>query len=325
MKKTICFLIFPHTHLMDLSGPAQVFFEASQFAPAEYNIRFAGIRSSEHSEQGLLLAGLEPFRKVSLTKDDYIFVPGIDFKAFKSGKLNADIRSARDWLKANQREGVNIASVCSGSMILAEAGILDGRRCTTHWKCVDYLSARYPRVTVKTDMLFVKDENIYTSAGMTSGIDMALAILEQHHGPLLVARVAREIVVYLRRNDTDRQETIYLDYRTHFNPIIHKVQDYIISNPGKNPSLEELASIGNVSVRSLTRMFMKVTSHTIVQFKNDVKTELAKTLLHNEDFTTEKIASLCGFQSVRHLRRIWYKKTGVTLRPDRLDQPSRNR
>jgi transcriptional regulator GlxA family with amidase domain len=187
-----------------------------------------------------------------------------------------------------------MASICSGSLILAEAGMLDGVKCTTHWKCIEFVKKHCPKVHVQIDQLYVRDGNMYTSAGMTAGIDMALSILEHYHGPILPARVAREMVVYIRRNSTDHQQTIYLDYQTHFNPAIHKVQDYIISNVEKNPGLEELADICHLSVRSLTRLFKKATGHTIIDFKNSVKLGLARTLINNPDYTVEKVASLCG-------------------------------
>jgi transcriptional regulator GlxA family with amidase domain len=175
------------------------------------------------------------------------------------------------------------------------------------------MTQNFPLANVQTDTLYVQDGNIFSSAGMTSGIDMALSILEAQHGPVLPAKVAREIVVYMRRNNMDHQQTIYLDYRTHFNPSVHMVQDYIISNPAKNPGLEELAAIGNTSVRTLTRSFKSATGHTIIEFKNAVKVELARTLIHNKSYTMEKISSLCGFQSVRHLRRIWSRQVGMSL------------
>jgi transcriptional regulator GlxA family with amidase domain len=313
-QRTICFLILPHVHLMDLSGPAQVFFEASAIGVDQYRIIYAGATETVSSEQGLELSKLQPFKDISLNPGDFIFVPGIDFKAFAEGALTRSVKQVSPWLKAQKSNGVFLASICSGSLILAEAGLLDGVQCTTHWKCVDYMKKHYQKADVLTDQLYVKDRQVYTSAGMTSGIDMALSIIEHFQGPVLPAKVAREMVVYIRRNNTDRQQTIYLDYQTHFNPAIHKVQDFIISNPDKNPGLDELASICHLSVRNLTRLFKQATGHTIVDFKRAVKLELARTLLNNPEYTVEKVASLCGFQSARHLRRIWLSQTGEALK-----------
>ena len=298
---------------MDLAGPVQVFYEASKHGSAQYKVIFCGVSKQVTSEQGLGLGELKPFEEIKLKKGDFIFIPGMDFTSFKEGLFSADIKTITPWLADHLAYGVQIASVCSGALVLAAAGLLDRRKCTSHWKCIDYMTQNFPMANVQTDTLYVQDGNIFTSAGMASGIDMALSILEAQHGPVLPAKVAREIVVYMRRNNMDHQQTIYLDYRTHFNPSVHKVQDYIISNPAKNPGLEELAAIGNTSVRTLTRSFKSATGHTIIEFKNAVKVELARTLIHNKSYTMEKISSLCGFQSVRHLRRIWSGQVGMSL------------
>jgi len=316
-ERTICFLLLPQVHLLDLSGPAQVFYEASTLGPVRYKLVYAGIKSKMVSEQGLTFSAIKLFNTVKLVAGDFICVPGVDFNSFSTGKMDQDIQKIAPWLKSHAAQGVHVASICSGSLVLAATGLLNGRKCTSHWKCIDYMKKTFPLVQVQTDRLYVRDGNVFTSAGMTSGIDMTLSILEGQHGPVLPAKVAREIVVYLRRNDVDGHQPIYLDYRTHFNPSIHLVQDYIISSPSKNPGLEELASVGNTSVRNLTRNFRKATGHTIIEFKNAVRIELARTLVHNRAYTMEKISSLCGFQSVRHFRRIWGKHVGGTLRSSR--------
>jgi len=298
---------------MDLAGPVQVFYEASKLGSAPYKVIYCGVGKQVMSEQGLALGELKHFEDIVLKKGDFIFIPGMDFRSFTEGVFSADIKTITPWLKDNLANGVKIASVCSGALVLAASGLLDRKKCTSHWKCIEYMIQHFPMANVQTDTLYVQDGNIFSSAGMTSGIDMALSILEAQHGPVLPAKVAREIVVYLRRNNMDHQQTIYLDYRTHFNPSVHMVQDYIISNPAKNPGLEELAAIGNTSVRTLTRSFKSATGHTIIEFKNAVKVELARTLIHNKSYTMEKISSLCGFQSVRHLRRIWSRQVGMSL------------
>lgn len=314
-ERIVCFVLLRQVHLMDLAGPAQAFYEASSLGSHPYRIVYCSVSTHVRSEQGLVFSDLILFSAVRLKQGDFIFIPGIDFKAFTSGELDQDIEKLRPWLKHQSSIGVQIASVCTGALVLAATGLLNRKKCTCHWKCIDYMKERFPLVYTLTDRLFVNDGGVYSSAGMTSGIDMALSILEKIHGPILSAKVAREMVVYMRRNSTDTQQTIYLDYRTHFNPAIHVVQDYIISNPAKNPGLEELASVSNTSVRNLTRLFKKATGHSIIEFKNAVKIELARTLLHNNEYTMEKISSLCGFQSARHFRRILANHTGASIAP----------
>ena len=314
MERTVCFVLLPHVHLLDLAGPAQVFYEATQLGLARYRLVYAGFDEDLTAEQGLRFTALQPPDKWKLTPDDLIVVAGIDFRAFVEGKQQRTVARLRPWLKKQAAAGVPIASICSGALVLAEAGLLDGRKCTTHWKCIDFMRQRYPHISVQADQLYVHDRGVYTSAGMTAGIDMALSLLEQTHGPVVSAKVAREMVVYLRRNHDDTQQSIYLDYQTHFNPAIHRVQDHILSHPHQDFTLEELAEVGNVSVRNLTRLFKKATGHTIVQFKNTVKVEVARALLHNANFSAEEIAARCGFGSARQLRRVWRQHTGLPLK-----------
>lgn len=313
VPRKIVFLLFSNTHLLDLSGAVQAFYEANQIGSLDLEIRYISGKPEIGTEQGLTLSGLQPLGAISLTQRDYLFIPGIDFATFKNGALDEEIREASGWLKKQKRAGVQLASICSGTLILAEAGLLSGTSCTSHWKCLDYLSEEYPDIRVQSDRLFVRDDNIYTSAGMTSGMDMALAIIEELYGPILASKVAREMVIYLRRDKDSTQETVYLDYQTHFNPAIHKVQNLIISHPEENFSLDKLAETANMSARNLTRTFKRVTGHTITEFKHEVKLELAKTLLNNPDLTVDQVAEQCGYSNPRQLRRIWKDKTGQNI------------
>lgn len=298
---------------MDLAGPAQVFYEAVQTGKAPLDIQFMSLQSEANLAQGVKLSGLPQPETVTLISKDFIVIPGIDFASFQGGALRSEVENIKEWLWQQARAGVQLASICSGALILAEAGLLCGFSCTSHWKCLDYLEENYPDVNVHSDCLFVKDRNIYSSAGMTSGIDMSLAILEELYGPILTSKVAREMVVYLRRDKDHNQESIYLDYQTHFNPAIHKVQDYIISHPAENPTLEKLADIAIMSTRNLTRTFKEVTNGTITKFKHEVKIEHAKSLMSNPEYSIEQIAEECGYKNARQLRRIWKEKFGNSL------------
>lgn len=311
--RNIVFLLLSKTHLLDLAGPAQVFYEANQIGNLDLNISYVSQEPETVSEQGLRFAGLQPPERLMLTKRDFLIIPGIDFASFQRGEFKEEIGDLRDWLKKQFAAGVNLATICSGTLVLAEAGILNGISCTSHWKCIDYIETNYPEVNVHSDRLFVNDRNVYSSAGMTSGMDMSLAILEELYGPILTSKVAREMVIFLRRDRDSSQESIYLDYQTHFNPAVHKVQDFIISHPETNPGLDTLADIANMSERNLTRTFKEVTGHTITEFKHEVKLELAKTLLNNPSYTIDFIATKCGFSNPRQLRRIWKSRMNQTI------------
>jgi len=158
---------------------------------------------------------------------------------------------------------------------------------------------------VLSDRLFVTSGNITRSAGIVSGIDMTLALIEQHYGPLMTAKVARELVVYLRRDGHQKQESVFLDYRTHLNSGVHDVQDYITAHAEKKTSIARLAAMARMSPRNLTRTFRIATGVSIAEFRTKVRLELAQTLMNDPDLTMESVAERCGFQNARHLRRVW--------------------
>jgi len=187
---------------------------------------------------------------------------------------------------------------------LGEAGLLDNRECTTHWRRTDELKSRFPKAKVLEDTLYVKSDIIYTSAGISAGIDLALAILENLKSPHFVHKVARGLVVYHRRDQSHSQRSIYLDFRNHINPKIHEVQDFLINNLAKENSIEDLAEMIAMSPRNLSRVFKESTGLTIVEYLTELRREMAKTLLNNPAFTIDYIASQCGYKTPRQLQRI---------------------
>jgi transcriptional regulator GlxA family with amidase domain len=259
--------------------------------------------------QGVTLADVLPLPPVS--PDDLIIVPGM---------LTTDLPvppALVRWLQAARRAGAQICSVCTGAFVLGRAGLLDGRRCTTHWKRVRELQQAVPRAKVLADQLFVRDGPIVTSAGIASGIDMALAMVEEHHGPIMAARVAREMVVYMRRGSGHGQSSVYLDYRTHLHAGVHEVQDYLVSHPAARVTLPALAKIGRMSPRTLTRTFRQATGLSIVEFKTRVRLERAATLMRDPALTLDAIADACGFADARQLRRVWRDAHGRAPRQSR--------
>ncbi|WP_262708852.1 GlxA family transcriptional regulator [Flaviaesturariibacter flavus] len=169
------------------------------------------------------------FNDALLKEGDYLFVPGMSFDYVGSIAFRAE-QNFFAWLKACSREKITVCSVCNGAFALGEEGLLKDTECTTHWRRVKELQSKFPEARVLSDILFIKSNNVYTSAGISAGIDLALAILEDLQGPLFTHKVARGLVVYHRRSGKHRQQSIYLDYRNHINPQIHEVQDYMIEN-----------------------------------------------------------------------------------------------
>lgn len=294
------FLALPDLEILDLAGPLQALSEANR-SRERYRIRLCATRPRVVASQGLVFSELEPLPDDA--SDALVIVPGMPYVATQ----RIETKVTR-WLAKQARAGAQVASVCTGAFVLGEAGLLDGRRCTTHWSRTAELAQRFPRARVLTDRLFVSDGPVMSSAGIASGIDMALALIEQLDGPLVAAEVAREMVVYLRRDGAQEQHSVYLDFRTHLDPGIHRVQDWIIRNPEARATIEELAEVAGISPRSLTRNFRKATGISIHDFATRVKLELAKTLLHDPSLTIEAIAQRCGFATARQLRRLGVRR-----------------
>ena len=228
---------------------------------------------------------------------------GMEFTYIESISFRAE-RKFFDWLKACVPKKVTVVSICNGAFALGEAGLLDNIECTTHWIRIEQLQSRFPKAKVIADVLYIKTRNVYTSAGVSAGIDLSLSILEDLKGPLFTHKVARSLVVYLRRSERHKQESIYLDYRNHINPQVHQVQDYLIEHLTEDNDIESLAEMVAMSPRNLSRVFKEKTGTTILEYVTQSRLEKATTLLNNPNYTLEYIARQCGFKTSRQLQRI---------------------
>ncbi len=299
---TVAFIVPPYVELLDLAGPAQVFTEAKSYG-LDVSIEFYSFHDENISTSGVAFGEIKSYKVANLKEGDFVFVPGTGHDYLQSAEFGA-AKSFFKWLAQCADNKVNTCSICTGAFFLGEAGLLDGRECTTHWRRTDELRSRFPKANVLADILYVKSDNIYTSAGISAGIDLTLAILESLKGPHFVHKVARGLVVYHRRDPSHSQKSIYLDFRNHINPKIHEVQDFLINNLAKENSIEALAEMVAMSPRNLSRVFKESTGLTIVEYLTELRREMAKTLLNNPDYTIDYIASQCGFKTARQLQRI---------------------
>ena len=313
-KPRAIYLVLPEVQLLDLSGVAYAFARAGLYGQP-YEVVFCSSEEEVDTIGGLKLSNFVNYASIDIQKSDTLFIPGFEGKAILSNEFRKRSRSLYDWLRQAVQRGALVCSVCSGSYLLAQAGLLDGRECATHWTCVDHLQRRFPNLKVVKNRLFVRSsENIYTSAGVTSGIDLALHILSRRHGAKLAFQVARRLVVYYRRNGADEQESIYLKYRNHVDDTIHKVQDWLVQHLDQSATIEDLAEYANASPRSLIRNFKKRTGLTIGQYVAELRLELAQTLLRDTGCKVDHVAAECGFSSARQLRNLFRKKLGVSPR-----------
>lgn len=305
-SQRVIFLLLPDIEILDLAGPLQALYEANRYG-AGYRILTCAPSGSIPTEQGISLAGLQPLAE-EVYRDDLIIIPGMPLSSLK--KID---RSVFEWLGRAKTLETNIYSICTGAFVLGEAGLLDGKQCTTHWTRIEDLKKRFPKSKVIQNRLFVKDGSITTSAGIAAGIDLTLSLIEQDYGSRLAAAVAREMVVYFRRNGSHEQESIYLCNRSHFHDGIHRVQDKITDQPEQRQKLSELAGIANMSERNLTRVFRRVTGISIGEYTLKLRLEMVKNLIADSRLSIDEIAVRCGFESSRQLRRSAKKQLGVSL------------
>lgn len=303
--RTFLFIIPPTVELLDLAGPVQVFTEA-KFYDFEAEIQFCSFVDNPISTAGLGFGKVSHFSEATIKEGDFIFVPGMDFNYVSSLEFKAQ-KDFFNWLKYCADNKVTVCSICNGAFALGQAGLLKDTQCTTHWRRVKALQAQFPQAKVLSDILYIKSNDVYTSAGISAGIDLALAILEDLKGPLFTHRVARGLVVYHRRSGSHNQQSIYLDYRNHINPQIHQVQDYLIDNLSSENNIEMLAEMVHMSPRNLSRVFKEKTGSTILEYLTLLRKEYASTMLNNPEYTIEYIASKCGYKSARQLQRILSK------------------
>lgn len=287
---------------MDLAGPDQALHEAIGMG-ANFSIEYVGVEEQPVTSAGLKLAEQKHYSELRLRKGDFLFLPGAEFNYLQSSEFKSK-KDLFDWIRYQYRLKVNIVSICTGTFILAESGILDGKMCTTHFKRTEDIQRLYPKVKVKENILFTEDENVYTSAGIATGIDLTLYLIEKIKGSYFSHKVARELLIYTRRDGQSRQHSVFMDYRNHIHSGIHLAQDYIIDNIHRKMNLSELSKIAAMSERNFTRIFKKETLVTVNEYINLVRREKIQTLLKNPNLSRREVANQVGLESERQMHRI---------------------
>ena len=295
---TVAFLLVPRVHLLDLAGPAQVFYTAAGLG-YPYDLHYVAEQPEVPSAQGLPVRAAQEWPQQG--PGDLVIVPGWRSPRLAGTGPLSPATLAR--LAAYHAAGGTVASVCAGADALGRAGLLDGRRCTTHHDVQEELARRYPRATVVRDVLYVLDGRVVTSAGIASGIDLALHLVATAHGPAAAARIAREMVVYARRNGGEPQASAMLRHRSHLSDAVHRVQDLIDARFAERLSLADLATASGLSQRTLTRRFAAATGLTPLRYQQLLRTERAEHLI-GHGATVEAAARAVGFEDARMLRRL---------------------
>lgn len=306
-SRNIFFLVPPEVQLLDLTGPAHIFYEAREYGAA-VNIYYLSLCDTitEVSSAGLSINNLQFYGECQLKESDILFLPGLESHLFLSEDFIQDQKPFFEWLMRQNEHSAKICSVCTGAYLLAFAGLLNHKQCTTHWKYFEDFSTRFPKVRLLKNRLLIKDHNIYSSAGVSSGIDLALFLLEELYGPIFSADIAKEVVIYFRRTENDPQLSVFTQYRNHVDNRIHQVQDLVSQNLSRKIKIEELAEIVHISPRNLTRLFKKTIGLTLGNYIDKLRVEHAQKLL-NEGDKVGAVTLACGLKSPNQLRALLKK------------------
>jgi transcriptional regulator GlxA family with amidase domain len=304
----------PRTLLLDIAGPMEVLRKANAVQDATlFDLHYVGPSPKILSSIGLTLSEIEPLPR-SLPEGALVVLSGnvdvvMDADDGASRALMAghgrDEALIVDWLRTTIRPGHKLVSICSGALLAGRAGLLDFHACTTHHECCAELALVAPRATVLENRLYVEDGERFTSAGITTGIDLMLHLVRRFIDPACVPAIARYLVVYLRRNGSDPQFSPWLEGRNHVHPAVHRVQDAITAEPRRDWTLEALAAIAAASPRHLSRLFNEHAEMSVSEYVNRLRVALAHELLGHTRLDMESVAERSGFGSTRQLRRAW--------------------
>lgn len=311
--RRIGFIGFPQFNALDLTGPMDVF-----SAAAELELERAGPRRRPVYET--LVIGLDPapFRAEStlaVVPDatladapplDTIIVPG-----GRGVREPATLAALAQWLRGRGRRARRIASVCTGAYALAEAGLLDGSVVTTHWRHARALAARYPQLTVDADAIFLRNGRIYTSAGISAGIDLALALVAEDHGPALALDVARELIVHVKRDGGQRQYSVPLAFQTAAGDRLGELAAWMLRHLDGDLSVERLAERCSLSRRQLSRRFHEAFGLAPAQYVERLRVDEARQRLSESRVPVDRIATAVGFRSVDVFRRAFERQVGI--------------
>jgi transcriptional regulator GlxA family with amidase domain len=309
--RRIVVVVVPPVDELDLVGPLQVLNSVNRLAGRSiYTVEI--VTTADHltveGEGGVLrfLAGRR-LRGVRGPCDSVLLVCGLGSRSVRDAALSA-------WLRTTAGKARRLGAVCVGSFLLAEAGLLDGRRATTHWKFGRELAARYPALRVEHDPLWVKDGNIYTSAGISAGIDLALAWVEEDCGAALAHEAARELVLFLRRPGGQPQLSVSLASQASEMAAMRELQIWIAEHLPTRLSMDALADRMAMSVRNFERVFTREVGTTPAQYVLLARVEAARRQLERSDRGLKEVASAVGFGGADVMRRAFVRLLGITPR-----------
>lgn len=300
----VVIVVFDGVTLLDVAGAGEVFVEANRFG-ADYQLKVVSLDGRDVTTS--IGTGLGVSGSISaIDSADTVLVAGSDNLPGRAidPELVAAIRS----VSARTRR---MASICTGSFILAQAGLLRGRRATTHWHDARLLAQAFRDITVEPDAIFVRDGDVFTSAGISSGIDLALALVEMDYGTELVREVARWLVVYLKRAGGQSQFSVLVEADPAPQSPLRAVTDAVAADPTANHSVTSLAARASLSTRQLTRLFQSELGMSPAHYVELVRIDFARGALEAGRSVSET-AGIAGFGSIETLRRVFVNHLGIS-------------
>ncbi len=308
-RRRIIVVVVPPVDELDLVGPMQAFSAANRLTrKAVYEVEtVTNARGLKVQGEGGLLSFTAQGRlqDVKGKVDSLLLVCGLGTRTARDPTLFA-------WMRKMAPVVRRLGAVCVGSFLLAEAGLLNGKRATTHWKFGREFASRYPQVKVQFNPIWVKDGNIYTSAGISAGIDLALGWVEEDCGSRISQEIAREFVLFLRRPGGQTQLSASLSAQASEMKAIHELQIWIAENLHNNLSVQKLADRTAMSVRNFERVFTRELGKTPSHYVLQMRAEAARRQLESTDQGIKQIAAACGFTSTDSMRRAFLRSVGTT-------------
>jgi transcriptional regulator GlxA family with amidase domain len=307
--RRIAMLIYPGVAPLDVAGPLQVFGVANFLRKQKlYHVSTVAPSSAPvPTPVGFAFNPTCAMSDLPLPVDTLLISGGGAPDAGTSPEI-------LDWIREAAPKARRFGSICTGAFVLGAAGLLDGKRVTTHWAFTEELARRCPRSIVEVDPIFVRDGNVYSSAGISAGIDLALALVEDDHGRHLALTVAKYLVLLLKRSGGQAQFSAQLRAQYSTIPAIEKVQRWCQDNPQGDLSIQALSAVASMSARNFVRRFRQDTGRTPSEYVLGMRTEVASTLLTETSLSEKDVARRCGFGSLSTMRRAFASRLGVSPR-----------
>ncbi len=316
-SRRVVMLIYPDVQVLDVTGPLEVFNVATRLLAAEgrrdgYRTELvAPVAGAVRTSGGIRLVADRSMRSLA---DEHGGGAALDTLMIAGGIGSREAmrdRAIADWVGRIAARSRRVASICTGAAVLAAAGLLDGRRATTHWAFADELARLYPSIDVDADPVHVRDGNVYTSAGVTAGMDLALALVEEDHGRDLALSAARWLVMFLKRPGGQSQFSVQLAAQHAERQPLRDVQSWVLDHLGDRITVESMASRAGMSARNFARSFSREVGVTPARFVERARVELARRRLEESRAGVDEIAGACGFGSSETMRRAFLRNVRV--------------